>query len=63
MVRGDQLNGQNTEACSKGYWAVKKIERIIVDEYLRYLKETGEEDTIEPWITPEYFNHYLRSPS
>jgi len=44
----------------RDYRAVKKIERIIVDEYLRYLKETGEEDTIEPWITPEYFNHYVR---
>ena len=44
----------------RDYGAVKKIERIIVDEYLRYLKETGEEDTIEPWITPEYFNHYVR---
>jgi len=42
------------------YRAVKKVERIIVDEYLGYLKETGE-DTIEPWITPEYFNHYLRA--
>ncbi len=45
----------------KDYRAVKKIERIIVDEYLRYLKETREEDTIEPWITREYFNHYVRS--
>ena len=43
------------------YKAVKKIERIIVDEYIRYLKETGEEDVIEPWITPEYFNHYVRT--
>jgi GNAT superfamily N-acetyltransferase len=41
--------------------AVKRIERIIVDEYLAYLRETGEEDTIEPWITPEYFNHYVRA--
>ncbi len=46
---------------SKDYQAVKKIERIIVDEYLHYLKETGEEDTIEPWITPQYFNHYVRT--
>jgi hypothetical protein len=42
---------------ARDYRAVKRIERIIVDEYLGYLKETGEEDTIEPWITPEYFNH------
>src|SRR5437879_9127648 len=46
---------------ARDYGAVKKIERIIVDEYLGYLKETGEEDTLEPWITPEYFNHYLRA--
>ena len=45
---------------ARDYRAVKKMERIIVDEYLGYLKETGEEDTIEPWITPEYFNHYVR---
>ncbi len=44
---------------ARDYRAVKKMERIIVDEYLAYLKGTGEEDTIEPWITPEYFNHYV----
>jgi len=46
---------------ARDYRAVKRIERIIVDEYLGYLKESGEEDTIEPWITPEYFNHYVRA--
>ena len=46
---------------ARDYRAVKRIERIIVDEYLRYLTETREEDTIEPWITPEYFNHYIRA--
>ncbi len=46
---------------ARDYRAVKKMERIIVDEYLAYLKGTGEEDTIEPWITPEYFNHYVRA--
>ena len=46
---------------ARDYKAVKRIERIIVDEYLSYLRETGEEDTIEPWITPEYFNHYVRA--
>jgi GNAT superfamily N-acetyltransferase len=46
---------------ARDYRAVKRIERIIMDEYLRYLKETGEEDAIEPWITPEYFNHYVRA--
>ncbi len=45
---------------ARDYRAVKRIERIIVDEYLSYLRETGDEDTIEPWITPEYFNHYVR---
>ena len=45
----------------RDYKAVKRIERIIVDEYLGYLRETGEEDTIEPWITQEYFNHYVRA--
>lgn len=48
---------------TEDYRAVKKLERIIVDEYLQYLKETGEEDSIEPWITPEYFNHYVRAQS
>jgi GNAT superfamily N-acetyltransferase len=43
------------------YRAVKKIEKIIVGEYLLYLKETGERDTIERWITPLYFDHYVRS--
>src|SRR3989454_12740510 len=46
---------------ARDYRAVKKIERIIVEEYVRYLRETGEEDTIVPWITPEYFNHYVRA--
>src|SRR5437879_801701 len=46
---------------ARDHRAVKRMERIIVDEYLGYLKETGEEDTIEPWITPEYFNHYVRA--
>ncbi len=46
---------------ARDYRAVKRIERIIVDEYLAYLRETGEEDAIEPWITPEYFNHYVRA--
>ncbi len=46
---------------AKDYRLVKRIERIIVDEYLGYLRKTGEEDTVEPWITPEYFNHYVRA--
>ncbi len=46
---------------ARDYRAVKRIERIIVDEYLGYLKETEEEDAIEPWSTPEYFNHYVRA--
>jgi len=52
------VNGQNT---ARDYRSVKKIERVIVDEYFGYLKETGEDDAIEPWITPEYFNHYVRA--
>lgn len=46
---------------SGDYRAVKRIEKIIVDEYLGFLKETGEVDSIEPWITREYFNHYVRA--
>jgi ribosomal protein S18 acetylase RimI-like enzyme len=46
---------------ARDYEAVKRIERIIVDEYLAYLRETGEEDAIEPWTTTEYFNHYVRA--
>ena len=46
---------------ARDYRAIKRIERIIVDEYLGYLKETWEEDTIEPWITPKYFKHYVRA--
>jgi predicted N-acetyltransferase YhbS len=46
---------------SSDYIAVKKIEKIIVNEYLQYLKQTGEKDTIEQWITPQYFNHYVRT--
>jgi ribosomal protein S18 acetylase RimI-like enzyme len=46
---------------SNDYRAVKDIEKIVVDEYLDYLKETDERDTIEPWITPQYFGHYLKT--
>ncbi len=46
---------------SNDYRAVKEIEKIVVDEYLDYLKETDERDTIEPWITPQYFGHYLKT--
>ena len=46
---------------ARDYRAVKRIEGIIVDEYLANLKETGDDDAIEPWITPEYFNHYVRA--
>ncbi len=46
---------------SNDYRAVENIERIIVNEYLQYLKETGEKDTIERWMTPQYFNHYVRT--
>jgi ribosomal protein S18 acetylase RimI-like enzyme len=43
------------------YQAVKEIETIVVKEYRQYLKETGEKDTIKPWITPQYFDHYLKA--
>ncbi len=45
------------------YRSVKRLERIIVNEYLQYLTETGEDDSIEPWITIQYFNHYARTGS
>jgi len=54
MVRTRRLMGRD-------YTAVQKIERIVVDEYLQYLKDTGEKDDIKRWITPEYFNHYVRT--
>ena len=43
------------------YRAIKKIEKIIVDEYLQYLKRTGERDSVDRWITPGYFNHYVKA--
>jgi len=43
------------------YQSVKNLERIIVREYLQFLKETGQQVEIEPWITQDYFNHYLRT--
>ena len=55
-------NGLRVRAlATRDYTAVKEIERIIVDEYLQYLKETGEEDAIEPWITSDYFKHYVQT--
>jgi ribosomal protein S18 acetylase RimI-like enzyme len=45
----------------RDYRAVKKIEKIIVDEYLQYLKRTGEQDSVDRWITPGYFNHYVKT--
>jgi ribosomal protein S18 acetylase RimI-like enzyme len=46
---------------SRDYHAVKKIEKIIVDEYLQYLKRTGERDSVDRWITPGYFDHYVKT--
>jgi ribosomal protein S18 acetylase RimI-like enzyme len=46
---------------SRDYRAIKKIEKIIVDEYLEYLKRTGERDSIHSWITPGYFNYYVKT--
>ncbi len=46
---------------SNDFQGVKDIEKIVVEEYRHFLKETGEKDTIEPWITPQYFDHYLKA--
>ena len=43
------------------YRSVKNLERIIVSEYLRFLKEARQQDDIEPWITQDYFNYYMRT--
>lgn len=45
------------------YKRIRKIERASVDEYLRYLKETGEIDTVAPSVRPAYFEHYLKMGS
>lgn len=45
----------------RDYRSVKNLERIIVNEYVQFLGQTGQRDDIEPWITPDYFNHYLRN--
>lgn len=34
-----------------------------MNEYLQYLTETGEDDSIELWITTQYFDHYVRTGS
>ncbi len=34
-----------------------------MNEYVQYLTETSEHDSIEPWITTQYFNHYARTGS
>ena len=43
------------------YQSVKNLERIIVNEYLEFLRETGQQDEIEPWITQDYFNYYMKT--
>jgi len=55
------LNIRTRRLTSNDYRAVKNIEGIIVNEYLQYLKETSEKDTIVRWMTPQYFNHYVRT--
>jgi ribosomal protein S18 acetylase RimI-like enzyme len=42
------------------YKPIREIERAGADEYARYLKETGETDTVAPSINPAYFRHYLK---
>ncbi len=55
------MNIRTRRLTSNDYRAVKNIEGIIVNEYLQYLKETSEKDTIVRWMTPQYFNHYVRT--
>ncbi len=42
------------------YKRIREIERAGVDEYARYLKKTGEIDTVAPSVNPAYFRHYLK---
>jgi L-amino acid N-acyltransferase len=42
------------------YRKIREIERSGIDEYRRFLKETGEIDAVETSVTPPYFEHYLR---
>jgi ribosomal protein S18 acetylase RimI-like enzyme len=32
-----------------------------VNEYEQFLRQTGQTDEIEPWITKDYFSHYVES--
>ncbi len=45
------------------YKRVKEIESKGVEEYARYLKETGETDTAAASVNPAYFRHYLKMGS
>jgi len=45
------------------YKRIREIERASVDEYLQYLKETREIDTVAPSVRPAYFEHYLKMGS
>lgn len=59
--QGLELKKTVRKLASNDYQAVKEMEKIVVEEYQHYLEETGEKDTIGPWITQEYFDHYLRT--
>src|SRR5437660_12732933 len=61
LGNGDRLNGQNTKAGCKGLQGCQEIGESHRGRIPGYLRETGEKDTIESWITPEYFDHYLRA--
>ncbi len=39
--------------------SLREIERAGMDEYLRYLIETGEKDTVTLALEPAYFEHHL----
>ncbi len=45
------------------YRIVKRIEAVILNEYRRYLRHTGEKDTVSSFIQPAYFDHYARTKS
>ena len=59
----DQTANHPTSFVVEDFQSVKKLERIIVNEYIRFLRLTGDRDTLEPWITDQYFEHYVRTRS
>ncbi len=45
------------------YRKIREIEGASIDEYRRFLKKTGEIDTVASAVTPAYFEHYLKMRS